>query len=244
MTKWGTAPWQTRLFLKHRGRLRRLRNICAEHSILDGVRLGNHPFYRCPLKDLSEHRGTPFRQLLSLKMSVRLTALTSANRADEIYAAPRAALQTPAAPDRRTADAGRAARSAADAGSAGSAGLQRRRRRSLRTADARAGSAARRAADARSGQAQTRRTAYASCAAAAAPRRGGADPAELLERTLTRAPRAGPSDYLFRSSLQTVTKRATLPPPLSLPESPPGTPGLKRTGPNFHTLLGLKKGQG
>jgi hypothetical protein len=147
MTKWGTAPWQTRLFLKHRGRLRRLRNICAEHSILDGVRLGNHPFYRCPLKDLSEHRGTPFRQLLSLKMSVRLTALTSANRADEIYAAPRAALQTPAAPDRRTADAGRAARSAADAGSAGSAGLQRRRRRSLRTADARAGSAARSAAD-------------------------------------------------------------------------------------------------
>ena len=101
MTKWGTAPWQTRLFLKHRGRLRRLRNICAEHSILDGVRLGNHPFYRCPLKDLSEHRGTPFRQLLSLKMSVRLTALTSANRADEIYAAPRAALQTQAAPDRR-----------------------------------------------------------------------------------------------------------------------------------------------
>ena len=36
------------------GRPRR-RNICAQRPILDGRRLGNHPFYRCPLKDSCAH---------------------------------------------------------------------------------------------------------------------------------------------------------------------------------------------
>ena len=33
----------------------RRRNICAPRPILDGRRLGNHPFYRCPLKDSCAH---------------------------------------------------------------------------------------------------------------------------------------------------------------------------------------------
>ena len=42
------------------GRARR-QNICAPHLILDGSRLGNHPFYRCPLKDSSAHAAPECR---------------------------------------------------------------------------------------------------------------------------------------------------------------------------------------
>ena len=37
------------------------RNICAPRPILDGRRLGNHPFYRCPLKDSSAHAAPECR---------------------------------------------------------------------------------------------------------------------------------------------------------------------------------------
>ena len=42
------------------GRPRR-RNICAPRPILDGRRLGNHPFYRCPLKDSCAHAAPECR---------------------------------------------------------------------------------------------------------------------------------------------------------------------------------------
>ena len=39
----------------------RRRNICAPHPILDGRRLGNHPFYRCPLNDSTAHAAPECR---------------------------------------------------------------------------------------------------------------------------------------------------------------------------------------
>ena len=39
----------------------RRRNICAPRPILDGRRLGNHPFYRCPLKDSCAHAAPECR---------------------------------------------------------------------------------------------------------------------------------------------------------------------------------------
>ena len=62
----------------------RRRNICAPHPILDGIRLGNHPFYRCPLKDSSARVAPECRKR---PRTARLSpAAASAEPADEIYA--------------------------------------------------------------------------------------------------------------------------------------------------------------
>ena len=60
------------------------RNICAPNPILDGRRLANHPFYRCPLKNSSAHAAPECR---AHPRQARLSqAAASAERADEIYA--------------------------------------------------------------------------------------------------------------------------------------------------------------
>ena len=59
-------------------------NICAPRPILDGRRLGNHPFYRCPLKDSSARVAPECRKR---PRTARLSpAAASAEPADEIYA--------------------------------------------------------------------------------------------------------------------------------------------------------------